>query len=322
MNKKITAQKIATLTGHNSAIFSIIPYKAPNLFLSGAGDGWIVEWDFKDPEMGHLVAKVDTQIFSLCYLRDANIVVAGNMNGGLHWVDLANPKATKNVLHHQKGVFAIQKVGDHLFTAGGAGMLTRWEIERQKTIESLHLSNQSLRCMAYSKERKELAIGASDHNIYLLDAGTLAVKEIIKAAHNNSVFTLRYSTNGQFLISGGRDAHLKVRDLHQGNKEISTQPAHWYTINDIAFHPKAPIFATASRDKTIKIWDVHTYQLLKVIETVRDQGHLNSVNRLFWSTFNDYLVSCGDDRSIMIWDINSEIVDRSRFTVDGQSKRD
>ncbi len=304
INKKISTQKIATLTGHNSSIFAIIPYKTPHLFLSGAGDGWIVEWNFNDPKMGRLVAKVETQIFSLCYLADANKVVAGNMNGGVHWVDLANPTATKNILQHEKGVFAIQQIGNYLFTAGGAGMLTRWDINQQKTVESLHLSNQSLRCIAFSKERKELAIGASDHNIYLLDADTLAIKQTIKAAHDNSVFTLKYSPNSQFLISGGRDAHLRVRDLNQGGKEISTQPAHWYTINDIAFHPKAPIFATASRDKTIKIWNSETYELLKVIETVRDQGHLNSVNRLFWSTFNNYLVSCGDDRSILIWEVN------------------
>ena len=303
VNKKITTQKIATLTGHNSSIFSVIPYKTPDVFLSGAGDGWIVEWNFNDPEMGHLVAKVETQIFSLCYLADANKVVAGNMNGGVHWVDLANPTETKNILQHEKGVFAIQQIGDTLLTAGGAGMLTRWDISQQKTIESLHLSNQSLRCIAYSIERKEIAIGASDHNIYLLNADTLAIKQTIKGAHENSVFTIKYSSNSRFLISGGRDAHLRVRDLEQDGKEISFQPAHWYTINDIAFHPKAPIFATASRDKTIKIWHAETYELLKVIETVRDQGHLNSVNRLFWSTFNDYLVTCGDDRSIMIWDI-------------------
>jgi len=124
LSKKKSIQKIATLTGHNASIFSIIPYKAPHLFLSGAGEGWIVEWDFN------------------CYLEKENVVVAGNMNGGVHWVDLDNPTETKNILQHQKGVFAIQQVDNELFTAGGAGLLTRWNIKRQKTIESLHLSNQ------------------------------------------------------------------------------------------------------------------------------------------------------------------------------------
>ena len=265
--------------------------------------GWVVEWDFNNPEMGRLLAKVETQIFSLCYLEKENRVVAGNMNGGVHWIDLDQPDKTKNIAQHQKGVFAIQQVGNSLFTAGGAGILTRWDIAQQKNIESLHLSNKSLRCIAYSEARNELAIGASDTHIYLLDAKTLAIKKIIKEAHENSVFSICYSPNNRHLISGGRDAHLRIRDLHQDGLEISSQPAHWYTINDIVFHPKAPIFATASRDKTIKIWDAQSFQLLKVIETIRDQGHLNSVNRLFWSNFNDYLVSCGDDRSINIWEI-------------------
>jgi len=304
VTKKVSIEKIATLTGHNASIFSIIRYKAPHLFLSGAGEGWIVEWDFNDLEMGRLLAKVDTQIFSLCFLEKEKVVVAGNMNGGVHWVDIENPTKTKNILQHKKGVFAIQQIDNELFTAGGAGLLTRWDIAKQKTIESLHLSNQSLRCLAFSKTRNELAVGASDHCIYLLDATTLEIKQTIKAAHENSVFAIKYSPDHRFLISGGRDAHLRVRDLEKGGVEVSFQPAHWYTINDIAFHPKAPIFATASRDKTIKIWDAESFELLKVIETVRDQGHLNSVNRLYWSSFNDYLVSCGDDRSIMVWEVN------------------
>ena len=301
--KKIDIQKIATLTGHNSSIFALAPYHKEQLFLSGAGDGWIVEWDFHDPEMGKLLAKVETQIFSLCYLKSKNWVIAGNMNGGVHWVALNRPDDTKNILQHQKGVFAIQEVGDYILTAGGAGLLTKWDISQQKAIESLHLSNQSLRCIAYSPERKEIAIGASDNTIYLLDAHTLALKHNISDAHDNSVFSIRYTPDNQHLISGGRDAHLKVWSLEPTVKEISKQPAHWFTINDIVFHPKAPIFATASRDKTIKIWDALSFKLLKVIEGIRDQGHLNSVNRLFWSAYNNYLVSCSDDRSIMIWEV-------------------
>jgi len=31
--------------------------------------------------------------------------------------------------------------------------------------------------------------------------------------------------------------------------------------------------------------------------------HQNSVNKLIWSTYNNYLISAGDDRAIMIWEI-------------------
>ena len=64
------------------------------------------------------------------------------------------------------------------------------------------------------------------------------------------------------------------------------------------------MFATASRDKTIKIWDSKTFEQLKVINKEKDRGYLNSVNKLIWSTYNNYLISAGDDRAIIIWEIN------------------
>ena len=88
-------------------------------------------------------------------------------------------------------------------------------------------------------------------------------------------------------------------------KETFSQPAHWFTINKIVFHPEGKWFATGSRDKTIKIWDAETFELLKVIETMRDKGHINSVNCLLWSEHNDYLLSCGDDRSIIAWEVGA-----------------
>lgn len=301
--KKITIKKIAQLTGHNASIFALAKGKDEQHFRSGAGEGWVAEWNFAAPENGQLIAKIDSQIFSLCNINKANRLVAGNMNGGAHWVDLDNPKETKNVLHHQKGIFGMLQIDDFLYSAGGDGLLTKWSVAERKTVESLHLSNQHLRSIDYNKDRQEIAVGASDHAIYLLDAHTLTLKKKIENAHGNSVFCVKYHPNNQYLLSGGRDAHLNVWHLDTFEKE-SSQPAHWFTINDLAFHPDGHLFATASRDKTIKIWDAKTFELLKVLDTIRHGCHVNSVNALYWSSHHNYLVSGSDDRSIIIWAIS------------------
>ncbi len=297
-------KKIAQLTGHNAGIYALAEGVDDHSFISAAGDGWIVQWNLNDPEIGRLLAKVETQVFSLCFLKNEKKVVAGNMDGGVHWVDLENPDSTKNIAHHRKGVYDIGRIGDHLFTAGGEGKLTRWSIQEMKTIESYHLTNQSLRCIVFSKKRNELAVGASDHSIYFLDAETMELKKRIEKAHENSVFSLQYSPDEKHLVSGGRDAMMNVWDLENGFEKISSQPAHWFTINSIAYHPEGHLFATSSRDKTIKIWDAKNYRLLKVLELNRDGGHLNSVNCLLWHPYKNTLISCSDDRSIILWGEN------------------
>jgi WD40 repeat protein len=299
----LNIRKIAQLTGHKASIFALAATENAQYFLSGGGDGWIVRWDLQNPEMGKLLAKAEGNIYSLCQLIEEDLIVAGNMEGGVHWIDLKDSENNRDILHHKKGVYDIRKVGAHLITLGGSGLLTKWSISERRTLESLQISNQSLRSSAYFAPRNELAIAASDNNIYILDATSWQIKKTISGAHDNSVFSVQFSLKGDRLWSGGRDAHLRVWSVEQDFEPVFSVPGHWYTINALALHPEGKWLATASRDKTIKIWDAETFELLKVIETIRDGGHINSVNALYWSSYNNYLISCSDDRSIIVWQI-------------------
>lgn len=293
--------KKAQLTGHKASIFALTQDQQSESFLSGGGDGWIVRWNINTPELGKLIATVEAQIFHLHYIPALEMIVAGNMNGGLHWIDINTPAKSINISHHKKGVFGILSAEEKVYTIGGGGVLTSWDALQKCSRESLKLSNQSLRCIDYSTIRNEIAIGSSDNSIYLIDATSFKVKYHLEQAHENSVFSVRYSPSQQYLFSGGRDAHLKVWALDKYPNLVADIPAHWYTINSIVFHPEKKRLATASRDKTIKIWNAETLELLKVLEMQRDGGHLNSVNCLFWHPHQQTLISASDDRSIILW---------------------
>ena len=313
--KKIIINKIAHLTGHKGGIFSLAQGMSDHLFLSGAGDGWIVEWDLTNPKDGTLLAMAEdsqtggrASVFSLLQTIASKegggvMVVAGNMNGGMHWIYPKVVSKNKDILHHEKGIFDIKLIDNQLFTIGGKGVFSIWSIEEQRVLESIQLSAKSLRKMVFSKKRKELAVSSSDGNIYILDVENFSIKHTIEEAHDNSVFALSYSTDAKYLWSGGRDAHLKIWDLEKNYKPIFSEPAHWFTINAIVFSPDGKFVATGSRDKTIKIWDAENFKLLKVIDTIKNGGHINSVNTLLWSKYNNWLISGSDDRSIIIWEI-------------------
>ena len=59
---------------------------------------------------------------------------------------------------------------------------------------------------------------------------------------------------------------------------------------------------TASRDKTIKIWDAFSADVLKRIER-KDGGHSHAVNDL-WKKDEMNFVSTGDDKRIIWWEMN------------------
>ncbi|MEO0042421.1 MAG: hypothetical protein RL329_1869 [Bacteroidota bacterium] len=303
----MNVKKIAHLTGHRGAVYAL-SQASEHTFFSAGSDGWVVLWDLQQPDLGKLVAKVDahlpnsrTHVFSMCFLTEKALVVVGDMNGGVHFIDLKHPENTKDIAHHPKSVFDIQLINNELCSIGGDGVLTYWSMDDSKSIESMQLSTQALRCMAYCPVRRELAIGSSDGNIYLLDEHKNLKKTIYKA-HQSSVFTLQYTPDGAFLLSGGRDAMLIVRHTNLYDSVVLSQPAHWFTINKIVFHPNRPLFATASRDKTIKIWETGSWKLLKVIDTIRYGCHIHSINNLLW--LDNQLISASDDSSLMVWAID------------------
>jgi WD40 repeat protein len=298
----LNIRRSAILTGHQASVFALGASRRRGTILSGAGDGWLVEWDLANPETGRLLARVDRQVFSLVLVPGTSMLVAGNMDGGVHWVDLDDPSRSRDIAHHRKGAFALLPVGGYLLSGGGDGRLTRWSAEERCAIETLQLCYGSIRAIDYSPVRAEIAVGAGDGNIYLLDAESLDLRHVITGAHKNTVFSLRYAPEGHYLLSGGRDAFLRAWDADNTWQQIMEQPAHWFTVNDIVFHPAKPHFATASRDKTVKIWDAKTFRLLKVLDSIRSKGHINSVNCLFWDPGTGLLVSGSDDRSLILWE--------------------
>lgn len=291
-----------TCTGHRAALYALCEGENTGCFRSAGGDGWVVEWSLDNPETGRVIADTGGRVFAMLPLG-AQKLVCGDMNGGLHWVDLAEPSKGRDIAHHHKGVYDLLHFGDQVLSAGGDGLLTRWSAEQGRALESIQLSAQSLRALALSPSRHLLAAACSDNSIYLLDPETFALKTTLAAAHANSVFCVAWSPDGRYLLSGGRDAMLRIWDAGENFKLVKEQAAHWYTLNHLVFSPDGRFFATASRDKTIKIWDAASFELLKVIDTIRHGGHINSVNRLLWLPGG--LISASDDSTLKIWAVHA-----------------
>ena len=86
------------------------------------------------------------------------------------------------------------------------------------------------------------------------------------------------------------------------NRETKNIAAHNWAIYDMAFSENGKYLATASRDKTIKIWDANQLKVLQRIEGFKDSGHTHSVNAILWLAYNNLLISAGDDQSLKVWE--------------------
>jgi WD40 repeat protein len=273
----------------------------PCTFITGGADGWVVEWNWQNPGDGKLLVQVNAPLYSFLLVKDSKTLLCGTRAGNLHVVDMEAGKETRNIEAHDAGVFDMVRLEDgRIVTAGGEGTVKVWDNDFT-LLKEIKASSKSARVLALHPSKPEMAVGYSDYSVRVFDTMTFDLRNEI-AGHTNSVFALAYSPDGKYLLSGGRDAVLRAWDA-VNYTPVQTINAHWYHINCIRYSPSGRLFATVSLDKTVKIWDAESFELLKVLDKLKNDGHSTSVNKILWA--DDYrLISCSDDRTAMLWELS------------------
>ncbi|MFN7312818.1 MAG: WD40 repeat domain-containing protein [Bacteroidota bacterium] len=299
----IKVTKVAQFTGHQGAIYTLCEGLNANEFYSGGNDGLVVCWNTHAPDSGKLLVKVNRPVYSLCLDEDKKLLYCGTAAGNLHVIDLYQGVELKNYEAHQNGIFDIKLTNQFLITSGGDGVVLVWDIATFQIIHQLNHSDKSARALYYDANNNWLAVGYSDYKIRIFNTHDFKLEHTINA-HENSVFTLAYYAPTQELLSGGRDVMLKSWQVTNDYQPDVNIPAHTLHINHIALNHSGNLFATASMDKTIKLWKSENMQLLKVIDKARNDGHLSSVNKILWLSPTSF-ISAADDRVAMMWQIES-----------------
>ncbi len=300
---RLNIEKKGKFTGSTDSIYGLAPGFSDHKFYSASGNGWVVQWDIKQPEQGVLLMQLPTSVFALHYLIEQNLLIVAQNNVGLLVV---NPEE-KDIVHKvpigQYSFYAMAHYQNKLYLSGSKGVI--WVIDTQTWKVDIHkqFSQKSCRTLAINKWNHELIVGYSDCKIRILSLSDLKlVKEF--DAHENSVFGLVLNPSEDILYSVGRDARLKAWGIKDQFSNINTVIAHMYAINHIIYLPQNDLLVTCSMDKTIKIWDANSLQLLKVIDHGRFDSHTSSVNKIINLSEPGSFLACSDDRTITCWNVH------------------
>lgn len=302
---KLEVKHLATLSGHSGCIYTMSQGATENIVFSGGSDKFIASWNLETLQAEKFAALMPASVFVICHIPEKKLLLAGTTKGTIHIIDLEKKQEIKVLLHHTEAIFDIKYSLETncFYTAAGDGNLAICALDTLSLTHLKKLSNQKVRDIDFNYTTSEIALALGDCKILILDLHTLEQKKEF-IAHKLAANVVKYSPDGKLLLTGGRDAHLKIWQV-EDYELVKSIPAHNWAIYDIVFNPDATLFATASRDKTLKVWDAKTFQLLKRISKETVEGaHTHSVNKLHWSTYKNYLISAGDDRMIEVWEVN------------------
>lgn len=132
--------------------------------------------------------------------------------------------------------------------------------------------------------------------------------------HSDSVGSVCLSSNiatfrskQSFIISGGADKVLKRWNFNvfSGQKSLPlaftashSVRAHDKDINSVCTSPNDNLIASASHDKTVKLWNSSDLNCVAIL-----RGHKRGVWKVKFSPVDKILASCSGDKTVKIWSI-------------------
>ncbi|MFN6536089.1 MAG: protein kinase domain-containing protein [Nostoc sp. EkiNYC01] len=196
-----------------------------------------------------------------------------------------------------------------------------WEVGTGREIRTLSQDVFFGDSLAFSSDGQILASGSNDNTIKLWEVAT--GREIrTLTGYFKPVNCLAFSSNRRIIVSSSTDNTIKVCELATNPNwlqkiiigiKIRTLRDHSKSVNFLALSNNGQILASASNDKTIKVWEVRTGREIRTL-----RGHSQSLNSLALSNDGQILASASNDKTIKLWKVTAG---REIYTFTGHSEQ-
>ncbi|KAI1262415.1 WD domain-containing protein [Xylariaceae sp. FL1019] len=184
---------------------------------------------------------------------------------------------------------------------------TSW-LPRSPARHTLQSHQQAITCLAFHPVFSSVVTGSEDSSIKIWDWELGELERTIKG-HTKPVLDVDFGgpRGGTLLASCSSDLTIKLWDPSNNYTNIRTLPGHDHSVSAVRFIPSgtadAPtssnLLVSASRDKTLRVWDVTTGYCIRTL-----RGHADWVRTVDPSVDGRFLLSAGTDQTARLWDIS------------------
>lgn len=279
---------------HAAAVFALA-WDGTFLY-SGSADKHVTRWDITTGQQDNFAIKFEQSVYSLEIVD--NFLIVGLSDGAIHVFDLIERKEIKHFTQHRKAIFSIRHndLLKQIYIGDADGNLSIWNSETFDQIIYLPLDCGKIRDIKINKDGTLFALACQDSTVRLFESKRFNEIVTLEAHEGGANSILFHPTKTETIISGGKDARIKVWDF--GSQECKKNvPAHNFAVYGLVSIGSETL-VSISRDKTIKIWDLDL-NILKRIES-KDKGHTHSVNDIVQIGDTSF-VTGSDDRRIIYW---------------------
>lgn len=197
---------------------------------------------------------------------------------------------------HRDGVYALEtgSTASQFFSAGADGLVVRWQLDRPDLGELIARIPASVYALAFDAASGLLWVGQNYEGLHLIDPVSKQEMQSLRLTAS-AIFDIKIYRKTAFVAMGDGVVAVLGTDPLAVRKYLkaSDQSARCVSIN-----PVEREFCVGYSDNTVRIFDLETYDLKRVIP-----AHTNSVFTAVYSPDFRHLITGGRDAHLKAWDV-------------------
>ncbi|MCI0563864.1 MAG: TIR domain-containing protein [Nitrososphaera sp.] len=262
----LDGKTIRTIT-HNDASVGALAINKDGLIASGGDDGKVKLWDLNTGDLKKEL-EVSNPVRGLAFHPQGQLIAVGTYHGGLTVLNISTGEKAWGLSAHgmtTQGV-TFSPDGALLYWGSNDGWV-RVSSSDGKSTRNLIKSQSWTYSIACSLNHRFIAIADASRKIILIDLVKNKVAEL--TGHRSDVFSVAFSYDSKYLVSGGNDRTVRIWDIRSVNQTMML-PVHPDEVYSVAFAPNSYLLASASLDDRVRVYEL-TSEVTKTLQAPPSQ---------------------------------------------------
>jgi energy-coupling factor transporter ATP-binding protein EcfA2 len=241
---------------NNGEIKNIAFIPGTKEFFTSGNDGQVLKWNTNGQTNTYQVIYSGTDIIEvLAVSPDASWLALGSGNASIRMIPLKGNSVQYELTGHKGKIKSLifSFDGKYLYSASLDGKVLKWDMAT-RTSTNITTGEMQITSIDISSHGNYIAGINNDGNVIVWNPEVNKDNFRIETAGKN-IKAIRFKPDENILALGDENGNVELWDINT-RKKISEVRAHTAQVNDIQFNPLLKQMATASNDKTLKIFNI------------------------------------------------------------------